>query len=296
LFHGQFYDYDAGLYYLRARHYNPFTGLFLQRDPLSYADGPNQYAGFGNNPASFRDPDGTLRVPGVRVSVGRLLVGVGKRISKSGPKALRPFAKQARRMGEFVTTGMRARTRLDLKRFEKGFFADSRFSRYWDASEVRAKMDFPENNPRVFQGYERSNERVLLSTRDNFHFDANIDGRGRVGVDVMLKDRDTGLRSIHKELGYGRDNYKRMFAEFGDDLIKGWKGLLVEDNFDAIHKALPPNFTQAHLNSAILNKSVTGKFWKQWARAKNLKPVVKDATYRKGMVDFEVDFVPIKMP
>lgn len=58
LFHGQFFDFDTGLLYLRARFYDPFTGQFLQQDPEAYVDSVNQYAAFGNNPATLRDPSG----------------------------------------------------------------------------------------------------------------------------------------------------------------------------------------------------------------------------------------------
>jgi RHS repeat-associated protein len=58
LFQGQYFDYDTGLIYLRARFYDPYSGMFLEPDPLSYRDGVNLYAGFANNPATFRDPTG----------------------------------------------------------------------------------------------------------------------------------------------------------------------------------------------------------------------------------------------
>lgn len=58
LFHGQRFDYDAGLLYLRARFYDPFTGTFLQRDPSGYSDSVNPYCAFANNPLKFRDPSG----------------------------------------------------------------------------------------------------------------------------------------------------------------------------------------------------------------------------------------------
>jgi RHS repeat-associated protein len=32
-YRGEQYDSDLGLYYLRARYYNPATGRFLSRDP-----------------------------------------------------------------------------------------------------------------------------------------------------------------------------------------------------------------------------------------------------------------------
>jgi RHS repeat-associated protein len=34
-YRGEQYDSDLGLYYLRARYYNPITGRFLSRDPLA---------------------------------------------------------------------------------------------------------------------------------------------------------------------------------------------------------------------------------------------------------------------
>ncbi|HWP86955.1 MAG TPA: RHS repeat-associated core domain-containing protein, partial [Burkholderiales bacterium] len=58
-FHGQVFDYEAGLLYCRARFYDPGIAMFLQRDSAGYADSVNQYAGFNNNPVNFRDPTGT---------------------------------------------------------------------------------------------------------------------------------------------------------------------------------------------------------------------------------------------
>jgi RHS repeat-associated protein len=63
LFQGQYFDYDTGLVYLRARFYDPYTGMFFEPDPLGYEDSVNHYAGLGNNPASVRDPSG-LRIFG----------------------------------------------------------------------------------------------------------------------------------------------------------------------------------------------------------------------------------------
>lgn len=60
LFHGQYYDYDSGLVYLRARYYDAFSGMFLEPDPLGYESSVNHYAAYANNPVSQRDPSGLL--------------------------------------------------------------------------------------------------------------------------------------------------------------------------------------------------------------------------------------------
>ncbi|MEW6278500.1 MAG: RHS repeat-associated core domain-containing protein, partial [Candidatus Eremiobacterota bacterium] len=55
---GQQFDGDTGLYYLRARFYDPTMGRFTTRDPIGYAGGNNVYAYVGNNPINGADPSG----------------------------------------------------------------------------------------------------------------------------------------------------------------------------------------------------------------------------------------------
>ena len=48
-----------GLYYYRARYYNPTTGRFLSEDPMGFAgSGTNLYAYAGDDPIDFSDPFG----------------------------------------------------------------------------------------------------------------------------------------------------------------------------------------------------------------------------------------------
>ncbi|HVW80966.1 MAG TPA: RHS repeat-associated core domain-containing protein [Mycobacteriales bacterium] len=54
---GQYADDESGLYYLRARYYNPVTGQFITRDPAETTTGqPYQYA--NDDPLAFTDPSG----------------------------------------------------------------------------------------------------------------------------------------------------------------------------------------------------------------------------------------------
>jgi len=60
LFTGREFDKDTGLYYYRARYYNPYIGRFLQTDPAG--DGMNAYAYCANNPLCCTDPSGLFRL------------------------------------------------------------------------------------------------------------------------------------------------------------------------------------------------------------------------------------------
>ncbi len=51
-------DTESGLYYYRARHYDPGLGRFLTEDTLGFSEGVNFYAYVNNNPINLRDPTG----------------------------------------------------------------------------------------------------------------------------------------------------------------------------------------------------------------------------------------------
>src|SRR6516165_9574056 len=69
LYCGEQYDSDLGLYYLRARYYNPLTGRFMSRDPnepgpFDLAGNPveptslHKYLYAGGDPVNAMDPSG----------------------------------------------------------------------------------------------------------------------------------------------------------------------------------------------------------------------------------------------
>jgi RHS repeat-associated protein len=60
-FAGRSYDRESGLYYMRARMYDPNQGRFVTRDPLGLNAGDdNLYRYVLNNPLKYTDPNGLL--------------------------------------------------------------------------------------------------------------------------------------------------------------------------------------------------------------------------------------------
>jgi RHS repeat-associated protein len=55
---GREMDSETGLYYYRARYYDPTSGRFLSEDPAGWAGGNNFFRYAGNNSVLFNDPSG----------------------------------------------------------------------------------------------------------------------------------------------------------------------------------------------------------------------------------------------
>ena len=68
------YDAETGLYFVRARYYDPQQGRFVSEDPIGLEGGINLYTYVGGNPMNFTDPSG-LYYGGTCLSHGFLPAG-----------------------------------------------------------------------------------------------------------------------------------------------------------------------------------------------------------------------------
>ena len=60
---GREQDAETGLYYYRARYFDPELGRFITEDPIRLQGGINYYVYVNNNPINFNDPEGLCRRP-----------------------------------------------------------------------------------------------------------------------------------------------------------------------------------------------------------------------------------------
>ncbi len=96
LWQGREYSWATGLYYFRARWYDPVTGRWLSKDPIGISGGLNQYVFCGNNPVNFRDPDGLFAKEGheywMDVAVaGQDRGGIGGNLQTAGASLMTAF-------------------------------------------------------------------------------------------------------------------------------------------------------------------------------------------------------------
>ena len=68
---GREFDEKSGLYYYRARYYDPAVGQFISEDPIEFAGGDDNLYGYvGNSPANYVDPTGLIPPPVAGALIG----------------------------------------------------------------------------------------------------------------------------------------------------------------------------------------------------------------------------------
>ena len=104
-FTGREYDSETGLYYYRARYYDPATGRFVSEDPIDFSAGDaNIFRYVFNAPASHADPTGLAAAP--PQSPGGKAQGEVLR----DPRSVSPVAEPAGALIDFAARGAGAVT------------------------------------------------------------------------------------------------------------------------------------------------------------------------------------------
>jgi RHS repeat-associated protein len=78
---GREWDQETGLYYYRARYYDPSTGRFLSEDPIRFNAGINFFSYSANRPTVFTDSTG-LKIDPLGNILGRNLSDCVKEVLK----------------------------------------------------------------------------------------------------------------------------------------------------------------------------------------------------------------------
>jgi len=83
---GREWDKETGLYYYRARYYDPMEGRFISKDPISFSGGDvNLYGYVENNPVNFTDPLGLSPLGAVKKALRKVYDKLGGKLPKGKP-------------------------------------------------------------------------------------------------------------------------------------------------------------------------------------------------------------------
>lgn len=108
-FTGREWDKEIGLYYYRARYYDPMEGRFISKDPIGFAGGDvNLFRYVGNSMENWRDPDGLS-------PVGWIVT-----LTRAGMKRVKPlYSKAEAVMSRMAGENVEAASRQSAKEIER---------------------------------------------------------------------------------------------------------------------------------------------------------------------------------
>jgi len=82
---------NTGLYFYRARYYDPVLKRFVSEDPMGIRAGVNRYGYVAGNPVSLSDPSGELPLPIITGIIGAVAGGIGNVIGQLAVGDCKPF-------------------------------------------------------------------------------------------------------------------------------------------------------------------------------------------------------------
>ena len=184
---GREFDPESGLYYYRARYYDPRIGRFTQADPIGFQGGdPNFYAYVGNNPVNFTDAFGLVASSaGLAGSISGA-VGLGGLIAEGIQSFCGTNGGQRTSSRNFSLLGgveTAPQTSITLRQFvtpTRQFFSFEEESRFFTALDARSPLQ-NSINPFDILSFTRS---LLQGGIQQAFKDTFIDGL----VDTLLNE------------------------------------------------------------------------------------------------------------
>ncbi|MDR1891517.1 MAG: S8 family serine peptidase [Oscillospiraceae bacterium] len=103
---GEYFDASTGLYYLRARYYDPQIGRFTQEDPAR--DGINWYAYCAGDPVNYWDPSGLFSVTGLFKKAASAVTSAVKTVTSAVTSAAKTVVSAVTTAAKAVATAAKS--------------------------------------------------------------------------------------------------------------------------------------------------------------------------------------------
>jgi hypothetical protein len=192
---------------MRARFYEPFTGQFLQRDPMEYEDSVNMYAALGQSPVNFRDPMGTANSPiagstkAVALSEAIAETASGRRLVNLGhrpplPPSTSPFRTSVQSLGpEASVTELRQFVMASVRNAQKVAMGVPEVTGSGDATELYRKA--PQLMTNLLNSLEGIPDEAVKFYPEATFLEATVGGAQKHGYIALSRIADPARRAEH---------------------------------------------------------------------------------------------------